>query len=134
MAGKVLEPLTFSEDRRREPRWRDKRLVAVSSPGAEYIGLTGDLSRRGMSIGLPCSPEQVKDEVEAAVAFAQDVIEVRGRLVYAREMEWGTLIGLCFNPGQQAFGRFISRRYAGAAPGPARSGSHSAPWQTFPAD
>lgn len=134
MAGKVLVPPTFTGDRRREPRWRDKRLVALSSPGAEHVGLTGDISRRGMRIGLPCGPGQVEDEVEAAVAFAQDVIEVRARVVYAREMEWGTLIGLCFHPGQEAFVRFVSRRYAEVAPTPTEPGTYPPPWQTYPAD
>jgi hypothetical protein len=103
------------EDRRRGPRWRDKRLLLLSDGDGECPGMTYDISLRGLRLALPRCPSDNDRELAVRVAFAQEVIEIRGRLAYTLSRPWGVLAGLQFAPGQEELLRFLARRYPALA-------------------
>jgi hypothetical protein len=98
-------------DRRRACRWRDKRLLTLQETGSEHPGMTADVSPAGMRLALSRCASRVGEEVQINVAFAQEVMEVRGHLVHTQRLSWGMLAGIRFTPGQEELCRFLARRY-----------------------
>ncbi len=102
-------------DRRHTPRWRDKRLVTLWEACGEHLGMTADISPAGMRLTLTRCTSTVGDEVQISVAFAQEVLEVRGHLVHARQGTRGVRAGIRLTPGQDELCRFLARRYPSPA-------------------
>ncbi|HSH68504.1 MAG TPA: PilZ domain-containing protein [Deferrisomatales bacterium] len=113
-------------ERRRSHRWRDRRLLTVLDAAGEHPGMTADISPSGLCLALSRCSSRTGDELQCYVAFAQEVVELRGRLTHIQRRPWGVLVGICLSPGQEESRRFLARRYPpSVAPRPAlRTAAH----------
>ena len=105
-------PYALFREKRSAKRWSDKRLALVHVGGREFPGITGDLSLDGLRLGLACVAHQLRDEILVSIAFTNAVVEVTGRIRYARQRPWGCLVGVRFSGETQTLRQYLSRRYA----------------------
>ncbi len=104
----VRRAAEYRDEQRNSVRWRDTRMVLARLAGMEYPGATCDLSAAGMQVGLVGAAPGVEGEVEVTVAFEDELVTLRGRVVYARLQGWGSTFGVHFGAARR-FGLPLSR-------------------------
>lgn len=111
-SGPWLQRPTWLADNRSEPRWIDPRTALARVQDDECLGKVRDISLGGVSLSLLEFHPSAGDEIRVDVAFESEVVSFQGRVVYAVDHAWGSVVGVAFNGGGETPKRFLSRRYS----------------------
>ena len=100
------------DDKREGTRWVDVRTAVAILGEDEYMGKTGDISMEGLRIALQEVRPAPGEALKIAVVFEDGVVEIEGTIRYSIEKPWGAILGVEYNPGQDAAREFLHDRYA----------------------
>jgi hypothetical protein len=100
------------DDARREPRWCDVRTALAKIGDEEYLGKVRDLSLGGLGLAVGGVRARPGQRVQVFVVFERRVLEVGGKVAYARPERWGSFLGVECGPLAEDALRFLSERYS----------------------
>ena len=97
--------------KRRDPRWVDRRLALSTLSGLECLGMTEDISLRGLRLCLWDTAPRLWSAISVDIAFEDRVLAFHGQVRYTLTRPWGTLLGIRCRFGNEATLRFLAKRY-----------------------
>jgi len=101
----------YLNDMRQEPRWIDRRMVLTRLGHAEYPGVTGDVSLRGLRVALVGPSLPPESDIQIDVAYEEDLVTFQGRIRYALSRPWGCIVGVDCVENDRATSDFLENRY-----------------------
>jgi hypothetical protein len=90
-------------------------MVRAQLGGAEYMGITRDVSLNGMRLALVGASPNNEETVLVLVAFEKELIEVCGIVAHTSPRPWGCLVGIECGEIDERVKGVLCRRYLSSA-------------------